>query len=138
ARFGARPLHTPSEPTQLAELPRQPADQLAPRGAAVRPAEEGEDVADASGGLSPAKLLHALRRRWLIAVPLATAVAVAVGWVAAQRITPVYTARTMLHVSAQRQSILFDGLDGQTSAGNAQRNQIATVKSRLVRQSALR
>src|SRR5690348_3244087 len=93
ARFGAHPLSTPSEPAPLAELSRPPADQLAPRGAVVRPAEEGEDATDASGGLSPAKLLNALRRRWLIAVPLSTVIAVAVGWVAVTRITPVYTAR---------------------------------------------
>src|SRR5205085_77956 len=43
---------------------------------APRPAAEGEEGTDASGGLSPAKLLHALRRRGLVAVPLALAAGV--------------------------------------------------------------
>ncbi|MCI0699777.1 MAG: AAA family ATPase [Planctomycetia bacterium] len=102
-----------------------------------RPVGEGEESADA-GGLSPAKLLHAVRRRWLIAIPLALAMAVAVFYGAESQLTPVYTARTMLHVSNAQPTLLYADLGGRTDHANYQRTQIATVKSRLVRQTVVR
>jgi capsular exopolysaccharide synthesis family protein len=112
---------------------RPPALILPPPPVSTPGEGEGED---APAGLSPAKLLHALRRTWLIAVPLAAAVAVGVYLVAETRVTPVYTARTMLHVSPTRPSLLYE-VSGADSA-NPQRTQMATVKGRFVIQTALR
>lgn len=121
-------------PHELA--PVRPPALIVPSAPAHVPGE-GEEGADAPGGLSPAKMLHALRRTWLIGLPLAIAAAVGAYLVAETRITPSYTARTMLHVSPVRPSILYD-VPGRVDSANPQRTQIAMVKSRFVIQAALR
>jgi capsular exopolysaccharide synthesis family protein len=93
----------------------------------------------ASGpGITPAKVWHALRRRWIVAIPLAAGLAALIGWGAESQLTPVYTARTLVHVGAHTPAVLWDNLDGNSSLANFQRTQIATVKSRLVRQAVVR
>jgi len=127
----------PTAPVPSVELSpvRPPALVALPE--AQKVTAEGEESADGSGGLSPGKLLQALRRRWFIAIPLAAVVAVAVYGVAESRVTPVYTARTMLHVANDRPTILYENMGGRIETANFQRTQIATVKSRLVRQAAV-
>src|SRR5262249_29009898 len=87
---------------------------------------------------SPAKLVHALRRRWILAIPLGLLAGIAAGWGGSTRVTPLYTARTLLQIPAERPVILYSELGSRQDSSNYQRTQIATVKSRLVGQSALR
>ena len=94
--------------------------------------------APAAGGFAPAQVLHALRRRWLIAIPIALAMAAIVSVGAESQLTPIYSARTLLHVSADRPILLYDILGGRTDTANHQRMQIATVKSKLIRESVVR
>jgi capsular exopolysaccharide synthesis family protein len=98
----------------------------------------GEGTAgESAGGVTPTKIWHALRRRWLVALPLAALLAALVGWGADSRAVPIYTARTLVQVGAPRHSILDD--DGEHAESvSSQRTQIATVKSRLVRQAVVR
>jgi capsular exopolysaccharide synthesis family protein len=127
----------PTDHNHPAELsPVRPPALIVPPNPASAPGESDEG-AGASSGLSPTKLLHALRRTWLIAVPLAAAVAVGVYLFAETRVTPVYTARTLLHVAATRPTLLYE-LPGRMESANPQRTQIATVKSRFVLQAAVR
>src|SRR5262249_54069194 len=51
--------------------------------------------------------------------------------------TPVYTARTLIHVGADHHGLVYDNVGGRTDTANHQRTQIATVKSRFVRQAAV-
>jgi capsular exopolysaccharide synthesis family protein len=97
-------------------------------------APEAGSGAEPGTGVSPTKVWHALRRRWLVALPLAAAMAALVAGVAENRLTPVYTVRTLVHVGTNSPSILYDNLGGYSD----QRTQIATVKSRLVRQTAVK
>ena len=83
-------------------------------------------------------LLRALRRRWYVIFPLAAVAGAVAGWLAnAFLATPSSTARTLLHVSADRPRILFDSGEGRSDFANYQRSQAATVKSRWVLRSAL-
>lgn len=102
------------------------------------PRVESEEVAEAGSALFAQQVLHGLRRTWLIAIPLATIAAGIVYLVAESRLTPLYTARTMLHVGADNPGLLYDNITGRPDTSNFQRTQIATVKSRLVRQTAVR
>ncbi|HJZ59467.1 MAG TPA: hypothetical protein VKE74_31275, partial [Gemmataceae bacterium] len=106
--------------------------------AALQTKSPGEEGVDAAAGLSPAKLLHALRRRWILAIPLGLLAGIAAGWGGSTRVTPLYTARTLLQIPAERPVILYSELGSRQDSSNYQRTQIATVKSRLVGQSALR
>jgi Mrp family chromosome partitioning ATPase len=123
-----------SQPAELSPL-RPPALIVPPSQANA--AGEGQDGAAAAAGVSPVKLLHALRRTWLIAVPLAVVAAAGVYLLAETRVTPVYSARTLVQVAATRPTLLYE-LPGRTESANYQRTQIATVKSRFVLQAALR
>jgi capsular exopolysaccharide synthesis family protein len=125
-----------ADPKRLVLLP-PPRPEPPPPAPAVRPTAEGEGETDAPGAVSPTKLLHGLRRRWRIAVPLALAAAVTVGGVMALRLTPIYTARTLLRVPADRPTILYDDLGGRTETSSYQRTQVATVKSRLVGEATI-
>ena len=90
------------------------------------------------GGMefTPGRLLRALRRRWLMALLLAVAGALAAGYVASQLVGSTYTARTQVYIPADRPGNPF----GPQSGGDVaafQRRQSALVKSRHVLQVAL-
>jgi capsular exopolysaccharide synthesis family protein len=72
-----------------------------------------------------------------VAVPLALVAATAVGGFMYSRLELTYTARTLLHVKVDRPAILYEE-QRRLDLSNYQRSQIATVKSRLVGQSAAR
>ncbi|MDB5311338.1 MAG: capsular exopolysaccharide biosynthesis protein [Gemmataceae bacterium] len=120
--------------THSPSLSERSAPALADSHEAPRRSREGEDGAEPASGPTPTQVLHAMRRRWLVALPLAGATAAIVYLGAQSQLTPVYTARTLVHVGADRRSILYDNVGTRPDTANYQRTQIATVKSRLVRQ----
>ena len=108
------------------------ASGLQPHGATNEPPPEGQ------GDFNVPGLLQAFRRRWHVILPLATLVACGTGWLAHEFLgKPSYTARTLLHVSADRPRILYESGDSRSDFTNYQRAQAATVKSRWVLRSAL-
>src|SRR5438552_15379034 len=97
----------------LPELPPASARELVVSREVPKPTGEGEHGAENGGGFTPAQVLHALRRRWFIAIPLALTMAVVVYLGAESRLTPVYTARTLIHVSPDKRGILYDNAGGR-------------------------
>jgi capsular exopolysaccharide synthesis family protein len=87
-------------------------------------------------GLEFKTLLHALRRRWLLAFSLAGLLASAATVAVWCRLPTRHTARTLLWVDSTQPSLLVGQLEG--GQGNYQRTQLALVKSHLVLRAALR
>ena len=114
--------------------------ELVPLRAAARPADRTpEEASDGAADLSPAKLLHALRRRWLIAVPLATLAAAAAGYAGSHFVRPVSTVRAMVHLSAERPAAVYENsTEGRPDFAHLQRSQVLVLKSRAVLQAAVR
>ena len=85
------------------------------------------------------ELLKALRRRWMIAVPLATlcaSIAAAVVW---SVVPPAqYTAQARFHVSAIPPRIIFPTAETHVDFRTYQRTQLALIRSQLVLNTALR
>lgn len=84
-------------------------------------------------------LLQALRRRWLLATPLALvvgAVTFAVAWLLLP--APPHTARSLLHIAADQPRVLFKTSEYRPDANAFRQTQLALVKSRLVLNAALR
>src|SRR3954447_12618221 len=78
-------------------------------------------------------LLRALRRRWKMSLVLGlflSAVVGAVTWYLVPQAR--YTARAMLHVSANPKYIIFDPKERLPEYGTYQRTQVALAKSQLV------
>ncbi len=103
--------------TRASEDPLVPQSAASPQAdsAALVPAVWGGPVdpdAAASPALSgPAAYLHALRRRWWMAVPLGLLCAVVAGGVAWSLHKPSYTARALLRVSTAQESLVFETRD---------------------------
>ena len=100
-----------------------------------REPEQPEDSVE-SGGITPAQVLHALRRTWFLSIPLAVAVAALVYVWAEARITPLYTVRTLVHVRPPS-GLVLDAL-GAPDTATFQRTQLAEVRGRSVRQAVVR
>lgn len=119
------PLHAvesaPPPTTDAPEAPRAP----------------NPSQADPASGVTPAKVMYSLRRRWFVALPLAAALAALVYWGADSRLVPVYTARTLVNVGAHQPVLVYD-VGGRADTANNQRTQIALAKSRVVRQAVVR
>jgi polysaccharide biosynthesis transport protein len=91
-----------------------------------------------ASGADPFAILHALRRRWPLALVLgvlAAAVAAPLGY---YLLPEKHTANTLLYVQAREPSILFPGQEVAYAFANYQRAQTAMVKSRMVLNAALR
>jgi hypothetical protein len=82
-------------------------------------------------------LLQAVRRRWLLVFGVATAAAVVTAAAAWAVVPAKFSARTLLHVSANRPAVLFDTGESRGDFGMYQRGELAMLKSRLVLRSAL-
>ncbi len=98
----------------------------------VRPDDDG----DSGGGITPVRVAHALRRTWFLSVPVAVVAAGLVYVWAEGRITPLHTARSLVHVSPPS-GLILDAL-GAPDTGTFQRTQLAYVRSRAVRQEVVR
>ncbi len=87
-------------------------------------------------GFNVFALLRALQRRWLLAVSLGVLFAGSVAGAVWHFSPPRFTARTMIHVAANRPHVLMQ-MDRVNDFASYQRTQIALVKSRLVLNRAL-
>jgi polysaccharide biosynthesis transport protein len=121
----------PAPNTFPAVLPLADSHVPAPREPVPEDANES-----GGGGITPARVAHALRRTWFLSVPLALVAAGLVYVWAEARITPLYTVRSLVQVSQPSGLILepIGGVDNVTF----QRTQLADVRSRAVRQEVVR
>jgi capsular exopolysaccharide synthesis family protein len=86
---------------------------------------------------TPLALSIALRRRWLLALTVATLAAL-LGAAAAWTLLPVtWRARSLLHIASNRPFILYETPEVRIDFASYQRSQVALVKSRLVLNAAL-
>jgi capsular exopolysaccharide synthesis family protein len=127
-----------ARPAQNSLVPAPAAAAPAPLRQAARP----RALTAPATNLGPAAVLHALRRRWPLALGtavLGAAVAVVGAWVL---LRPQATVRTRLLVSATPPKVLFPTADNMPTSRedleNFQKTQAALVRSRLVLSAALR
>lgn len=96
---------------------------------------EPAPAAEAALGISPARVLRALRRRWYAALPVGLLLAAALGYAANEFIQSNYTARTQVYFAIY-QPVVFADVGGM-DASSYQRRQAALLKSRHVLQAAV-
>src|SRR5262245_21223304 len=86
-----------------------------PSRGATRPNITGDPSSAEMGPDFPVSgMLRALRRRWYAIIPGAVLAAALAGWLGREFLpAQSYTARTLLHVSADRPRILFDSGDSR-------------------------
>jgi succinoglycan biosynthesis transport protein ExoP len=102
----------------------------------------GFDGQNGGGSGNPSRYLHALRRRWLMAVILALPISAAAAWAVWSYMPRQYTATAILRLSSSENALLFQPADGAAGAGNTfdayKRTQRQLLRSRFVITPALR
>src|SRR5262249_1979346 len=100
----------------------------------------GFDAHNGSGNLS--RYLHALRRRWLMAVIVAPPITSPPAWAVWPYMPRLYTATAILRLSPGEKALLFPTVDGSNVNANAfdtyKRTQRQLLRSRFVITPALR
>ena len=90
---------------------------------------------------NPATLLHALRRRWPLAIGLGVLTAVVVGCLVWYFVPVRYTAEVLLRVSSREREVIFDnssGNQGGEEYANFKRTQKQLIRSSVVLTATLR
>src|SRR5690242_1129575 len=130
------PAHAPEQGTAHGDAPRTlvPMPGPAPAG----PAQVVTPPPVLSASPTPWALLHALRRRWFLALLAGVLLGVPGAAVMGYLAQPSWKARTKLRVESKQPFIVSETPEVRTDFANYQRSQVALIKSRLVLNRTLR
>ncbi len=130
------PAHAPEQGTAHGDAPRTLVPMPGPA-----PAGPGQVVTPPpvlSASPTPWALLHALRRRWFLALLAGVLLGVPGAAVMGYLAQPSWKARTKLRVESKQPFIVSETPEVRTDFANYQRSQVALIKSRLVLNRTLR